>query len=161
MTRILGGAANAFGGTRQSPCASPPPIRYANEPPQPLRSVWSKAAGRKLYRQGVRPMSRIIVALALLALPGAAFAQSTARPAAPAATSSRQQQAGAGQPPTRVGDIPLAAGQAWRKAGWRPDTCSPVGAGGATGCTAQMLRQWTAEQRAKRRGEPVDDSGQP
>ena len=61
-------------------------------------------------------MSRIIVALALLALPGAAFAQSTARPAAPAVTSSSQQQAESGQPPKRIRDITLAAGQACPKA---------------------------------------------
>lgn len=153
-------------------------------------------------------MSRILVALALLALPGTAFAQSTAGPAAPT-TSSSQQQAESGQPPKRIRDFTLAAGQpcppaeagevvvchtlddpyripkplrdqhpiaaqnqSWvnrtatadevgRRAGGLPDTCSPVGSGGATGCTAQMLRQWTAEQKAKRRGEPVDDSGQP
>jgi hypothetical protein len=152
-------------------------------------------------------MSRILVALALLALPGAAFAQSNATPAAPAATAS-QQQAESGKPPKRIRDISLAAGQpcpaaasdevvvchplddpyripkplrdqhviapqnqSWvnraatmddvsRRAGGLPDTCSPVGSGGATGCTAQMLRAWTAEQKAKRRGEPVDDSGQ-
>jgi len=153
-------------------------------------------------------MPRFLVALALLALPGAAFAQDTAAPAAPAATSA-SHQAESGQPPKRIRDVTLAAGQpcppaaadevvvcrqledpyripkplrdqhpiapqnqSWvnrtatmdevgRKAGGLPDTCSPVGSGGATGCTAQMLRQWTAEQKAKRRGEPVDDSTQP
>jgi hypothetical protein len=153
-------------------------------------------------------MSRILVALALLALPGTAFAQSSAAPPA-APTSSSQQQAESGQPPKRIRDVTLAAGQpcppaaadevvvcrtledpyripkplrdqhpipaqnqSWvnrtatadevgRRAGGLPDTCSPVGSGGATGCTAQMLRQWTAEQKAKRRGEPTDDSGQP
>ncbi|GAA4764171.1 hypothetical protein GCM10023219_05880 [Stakelama sediminis] len=34
-----------------------------------------------------------------------------------------------------------------------PDSCSPVGTGGQTGCTAQMLRQWRAEQRAKQQEE--------
>ncbi|MES2042425.1 MAG: hypothetical protein V4475_01025 [Pseudomonadota bacterium] len=156
-------------------------------------------------------MSRILVALSLLALPGAAFAQSNTTSAGPTATSatSGQQQAESGQPPKRIRDITLTAGQtcpkaendevvvcrtledpyripkplrdehpiapqnqSWvnraatmdevgRKAGGLPDTCSPVGSGGATGCTAQMLRQWTAEQKAKRRGEPVDDSGKP
>jgi len=153
-------------------------------------------------------MSRILVAMALLASPGVAFAQSTAAPTAPAASSS-QQQAESGQPPKRIRDVTLTTGQtcpkaedgevvvcrtledpyripkplrdqhpiapqnqSWvnraatmdevgRKAGGLPDTCSPVGSGGATGCTAQMLRQWTAEQKAKRRGQPVDDSTQP
>lgn len=52
---------------------------------------------------------------------------------------------------------PDAANQSWvnrtatldeigRVAGGLPDTCSPVGSGGQTGCTAQMLRQWTAEK---------------
>lgn len=157
-------------------------------------------------------MSRILIAMALLTLPGAAFAQTTGAPAAttsaPAATS-EQQQAESGQPPKRIRDITLTAGQpcppaapgevvvcrrlddpyripkplrdqhpiapqnqSWvnraatmdevgRKAGGLPDTCSPIGSGGQTGCTAEMLRRWTAEQKAKRRGEPVDDSGQP
>ena len=29
----------------------------------------------------------------------------------------------------------------------RPDSCSVVGLGGQTGCTAAMLRQWAAERR--------------
>ena len=32
----------------------------------------------------------------------------------------------------------------------RPDSCSPVGAFGQTGCTQTMLRQWQAERRARR-----------
>ena len=32
----------------------------------------------------------------------------------------------------------------------RPNSCSPVGSNGQTGCTAAMLRQWQAEQRAKK-----------
>ena len=35
-----------------------------------------------------------------------------------------------------------------RKAGGLPDTCSAVGTGGATGCTAEMIRAWTAERKA-------------
>ncbi len=31
----------------------------------------------------------------------------------------------------------------------RPDSCSAVGFGGQTGCTAAMLRQWAAERRAE------------
>ena len=30
----------------------------------------------------------------------------------------------------------------------RPDSCSAVGSGGQTGCTAAMLRQWADERRA-------------
>ena len=32
----------------------------------------------------------------------------------------------------------------------RPDSCSPVGSFGQTGCTQQLLRQWRAERRARR-----------
>lgn len=32
----------------------------------------------------------------------------------------------------------------------RPDSCSPSGSFGQTGCTAQILRQWRAERRAMR-----------
>jgi hypothetical protein len=31
----------------------------------------------------------------------------------------------------------------------RPDSCSVVGAGGQTGCTAAMIRQWLADRRAR------------
>jgi hypothetical protein len=31
-----------------------------------------------------------------------------------------------------------------------PNSCSPVGTGGQTGCTAQMLREWAEEQIAKK-----------
>jgi len=48
-----------------------------------------------------------------------------------------------------------------RKAGGLPNTCSPIGSGGQTGCTAQMIRQWAAEQRAKRNGRAVDDTTAP
>ena len=33
----------------------------------------------------------------------------------------------------------------------RPDSCSVVGSYGHTGCTQEMLRQWLAERRARRR----------
>lgn len=36
-----------------------------------------------------------------------------------------------------------------RRNGGLPDTCSVVGTGGATGCTAQMIQEWSREQRAK------------
>ena len=55
-----------------------------------------------------------------------------------------------------------AASQSWvnraatmdevgRRAGGLPDTCSPVGSGGQTGCTAQMLQQSAAEKAEKKR----------
>jgi len=31
-----------------------------------------------------------------------------------------------------------------------PNSCSPIGSGGQTGCTAQLLRQWAAEQGEKK-----------
>jgi hypothetical protein len=34
-----------------------------------------------------------------------------------------------------------------------PNSCSPVGAGGQTGCTLDMLRRWKAEQQAKARAD--------
>lgn len=35
----------------------------------------------------------------------------------------------------------------------RPDSCSPVGSYGFTGCAAAMIRQWYAERRARREAE--------
>ncbi|KQM98146.1 hypothetical protein ASE78_07770 [Sphingomonas sp. Leaf25] len=35
----------------------------------------------------------------------------------------------------------------------RPNSCSPVGDGGQTGCTQAMLRQWFAERRQTRAAE--------
>ena len=57
-----------------------------------------------------------------------------------------------------------AASQSWvnraatmdevgRRAGGLPDTCSPVGSGGQTGCTAQMLQQYAAEKAEKKRAD--------
>ena len=60
-------------------------------------------------------------------------------------------------------DGPIAAkNQAWgnrvaeidqvsRVAGGLPNTCSPVGTGGQTGCSTLWLRQWSAERRAMQR----------
>ena len=59
------------------------------------------------------------------------------------------------------GPIP-AAGQSWanrtatmdqtsRVAGGLPDTCSPVGTGGQSGCAMQQNQQWAAERRAQAR----------
>lgn len=33
----------------------------------------------------------------------------------------------------------------------RPDSCSPVGSFGQTGCTQEMMRRWRAERRAMQR----------
>ena len=59
-----------------------------------------------------------------------------------------------------------AASQSWvnraatmdevgRRAGGLPDTCSPVGSGGQTGCTAQMIQQYAAEKADKKRQDAV------
>lgn len=34
-----------------------------------------------------------------------------------------------------------------------PNSCSPIGSGGQSGCTMQMLRNWTAEKAAQKRRE--------
>lgn len=58
------------------------------------------------------------------------------------------------------GPIP-SANQSWvnrtdadeqtaRVAGGLPDTCSPVGTGGQSGCALQQNQQWAAEKRAQR-----------
>jgi hypothetical protein len=39
--------------------------------------------------------------------------------------------------------------QVGRVAGGLPDTCSPVGTGGQSGCALAANRQWAAEERAK------------
>ena len=38
-----------------------------------------------------------------------------------------------------------------RVAGGLPDTCSPVGSGGQSGCALQANKQWVAEKAAERR----------
>ena len=59
-----------------------------------------------------------------------------------------------------------AASQSWvnraatmdevgRRAGGLPDTRSPVGSGGQTGCTAMMLQQYAAEKAEKKREDAV------
>ena len=40
--------------------------------------------------------------------------------------------------------------QVGRVAGGLPDTCSPVGTGGQTGCAQAYAQQWAAEKRAAR-----------
>lgn len=41
-----------------------------------------------------------------------------------------------------------------------PNSCSPVGSGGQTGCTQEMLEQWRAERRLRRRQEAVIPGGE-
>ncbi|MEO5866148.1 MAG: hypothetical protein ABIS14_06695 [Sphingomonas sp.] len=137
-------------------------------------------------------MSRLIIAIALLAAPAATLAQTSPESGA------SQKQAESGQPPKRIRDISLGAGQAcpkaagdeivvchrldepyripkslrnehpipaqnqsWvnrtatmdevgRRAGGLPDTCSPVGSGGQTGCALQAAQNWAAEKRARK-----------
>jgi hypothetical protein len=43
--------------------------------------------------------------------------------------------------------------QAGRVAGGLPNTCSPIGTGGQTGCSVLAAKQWAAEKRAQRRAE--------
>ncbi|OQW48690.1 MAG: hypothetical protein A4S16_06035 [Proteobacteria bacterium SG_bin6] len=40
-----------------------------------------------------------------------------------------------------------------RRASGIPNTCSPIGTGGQTGCTLQLIQQWQAERAAKARGQ--------
>jgi hypothetical protein len=40
-----------------------------------------------------------------------------------------------------------------REAAGLPNTCSPVGSGGATGCSQAAARAWAAERRAKANGQ--------
>lgn len=73
----------------------------------------------------------------------------------------RQPEAERYRIPRRFRDepSPAAAAQAWatrvdtieevNRAGL-PNSCSPVGAGGQTGCTMEMLRRWLAEKQAMR-----------
>lgn len=41
-----------------------------------------------------------------------------------------------------------ALDEAGRRSSGLPDSCSPIGTGGQTGCTAELIRQWRAERRA-------------
>lgn len=43
-----------------------------------------------------------------------------------------------------------AMDQTSRVAGGLPDTCSPIGSSGQTGCALQANQEWAAERRAKR-----------
>jgi len=145
----------------------------------------------------------------LIALAGAALAQAP-RTAPPPAPEERVEipvddQAATGQPPKRIRQITLNAGEScpkstadevvvcgtlngneqyripkrfrndgpiaaqnrsWvtraqfvdedgRRAAGIPNTCSPIGLGGQTGCARQAAQQWAAE-RAQRRAEAAD-----
>jgi hypothetical protein len=47
-----------------------------------------------------------------------------------------------------------------RRAGGLPDTCSPIGTGGQSGCALQANRAWAAERRAQRRAAESVPGGQ-
>jgi hypothetical protein len=51
------------------------------------------------------------------------------------------------------GNRVATADQIGRVAGGLPDTCSPVGTGGQSGCALATNRQWAAERRAQRDAE--------
>jgi hypothetical protein len=40
-----------------------------------------------------------------------------------------------------------------------PNSCSPVGTGGQTGCTQQMLRQWYLDRRAQQQAQQFPRAG--
>ncbi len=61
---------------------------------------------------------------------------------------------------------PTAANRTWasrvesaddvsHKASGLPDSCSPTGSGGQTGCTKALIDQWNAERRARASGNPT------
>ena len=127
-------------------------------------------------------MLRFVLAAALVAAPTLAAAQSNAPPQRiRSVTITRGQRCPPSQPgevvvcrtedePYRIpaplrNDGPVAAAnQSWvnraatvdqtsRVAGGLPDTCSPVGTGGQTGCAQAYAQQWAAEKRAARSGD--------
>ncbi|HEU0044896.1 hypothetical protein [Sphingomonas sp.] len=49
--------------------------------------------------------------------------------------------------------------QTSRVAAGLPDTCSPVGTGGQTGCFQAQARQWAADRRAARTGDGSGSQG--
>ncbi|WP_341209052.1 hypothetical protein [uncultured Sphingomonas sp.] len=72
--------------------------------------------------------------------------------------------------PLRDSAEPAAKNQAWtnrvatadqvsRVAGGLPDTCSPVGSGGQTGCALMMNRAWAAERRAAEKNDSMIPGG--
>lgn len=61
---------------------------------------------------------------------------------------------------------PTAANRTWasrveaaddisRRSSGIPNTCSPTGIGGQTGCTKALIDQWNAERRAQASGNPI------
>jgi hypothetical protein len=76
--------------------------------------------------------------------------------------------------PKQFRDVPRRGNDSWvnraseiddvsRVAGGLPDTCSPVGSGGQSGCSMMIARQYAADRRARRAEEraanaPQDDS---
>ncbi len=58
-------------------------------------------------------------------------------------------------PPARQSWVNRVAAdeQTSREAAGLPDTCSPVGSGGQTGCAMAAARAWAAEKRAKANGQ--------
>lgn len=50
--------------------------------------------------------------------------------------------------------------QTSRAAAGLPDTCSPVGSGGQSGCSRAALRAWTAEKRAQANGQDPNQPAQ-
>jgi len=48
--------------------------------------------------------------------------------------------------------------QTGREAAGLPDTCSPIGSGGQTGCARAAARAFAAERRAKKNGQDPDDT---
>lgn len=42
-----------------------------------------------------------------------------------------------------------------RRASGVPNSCSPTGSGGQTGCTQALLEQWTQEMRARANGQAI------
>ncbi|WP_394646451.1 hypothetical protein [uncultured Sphingomonas sp.] len=72
--------------------------------------------------------------------------------------------------PLRDSAEPAAKNQAWtnrvatadqvsRVAGGLPDTCSPVGSGGQTGCALAINRAWAAERRAAEKNDSMIPGG--
>lgn len=130
-------------------------------------------------------MLRAVLTAALIALPSLATAQASSTPqrirsvqlttgqVCPKAAADEVVVCVPVEDPYRIPKplretAPSAAKQSWvnraatidevgRVAGGLPDTCSPVGTGGQSGCALQINRQYAAEKRAKARG---DTSGQ-
>jgi len=53
-----------------------------------------------------------------------------------------------------------ALDQEGKRASGLPDTCSPIGSGGQTGCALQQNRAWAAERRAQQRAAETVPGGE-